>query len=129
MVINYVKGRFGVLESNESVAMYILWFTYELLDNEGTIKRWWACCGSIYQKINQKQFSYLVICYKLLMLFFPSDKKETNQILIGKTWKYLQLLWDFSHKRSWSTRYFSMMMGKGHNSSSFLEGWSVITNL
>ena len=35
--------------------------------------------------------------YKLLMHFFPSDRKVTNQILVSKkkTWKDFQLLWDF----------------------------------
>ena len=40
--------------------------------------------SNIYQNINQKQLNKLVICYMLRMLFFPSDRKETNQILVGK---------------------------------------------
>ena len=88
----------------------------------------WQYFSKIYQNINQKQLNYLVICIRLMMLFFPSDRKVTNQNLVEKTWKDLQLLRDFSHQRSWSTRYFSMRMRKGHNSL-FLEGWSVIAKL
>ena len=34
-----------------------------------------------------QQLNYIVICYKLLMLFFPSDRKVTNQNLVGKNMK------------------------------------------
>ena len=43
-----------------------------------------AIFSNIYQKINQKQLNKPVIYYKLLMLFFPADRKITNQILVGK---------------------------------------------
>ena len=46
------------------------------------------------------------------MHFFPSEK-----FCYGKTWKDLQLLWDFIHQSSWSTQYFSKWMNKWHNSS------------
>ena len=35
------------------------------------------------KKLIKKQLNQLVICYKLLMFFFPSDRKVSNQTLVG----------------------------------------------
>ena len=51
--------------------------------------------------------------YKLLIYYFQSERKVPNQILVRKIHeRAFKLLWDFSHQRSWSTRYFQWWWGK-----------------